>query len=332
MAFDPRRPHGGDGGDHGLTMRVWLTGGTGFVGSNIVRTALSHGHDVTTTVHSFPSSDALPYATERVDMVDDGAVRASIARSQPDVVIHCAILNDFGRLYSDRRAGWDAYVNSTRSAAAAARDAGAAFVLVSTDWVFDGTQANADEMTPPNPINLYGVLKLAGEMVALEHGGAVARVSGVNGLHYARREPPRQQDLGFGYFVAAVVDALRGGDTFTVWEADDINMVATPSLASECAELILQIGEERHTGVFHCCGAEAVGRFELARTACRVFELDESRLRTGPPDPTSMPGVPIPYDTSISLPRTAEILRHRPSPLTDLLERFRAERERAGVP
>ncbi|MEP6661402.1 MAG: sugar nucleotide-binding protein [Acidimicrobiales bacterium] len=313
-------------------MRVWLTGGTGFVGSNIVRTALGHGHDVTTTVHSFPSSASVAYATERLDMVDGDAVRASIVRNAPDVVIHCAILNDFGRLYSDRRAGWDAYVNSTRSVATAARDAGAAFVLVSTDWVFDGTQANADESTPPNPINLYGVLKVASEMVALEHGGAVARVSGVNGLHYARNDPPRQQDLGFGYFVAAVVDALRRGDTFTVWEADDINMVATPSLASECAELILQIGEERHTGVFHCCGAEAVGRFELARRACRVFGLDESRLRTGPPDAASMPGVPIPYDTSISLPRTAEMLRHRPSPLTELLERFRAERELAEVP
>ena len=106
MAFDPRGAHGGDRGDHGLTMRVWLTGGTGFVGSNIVRTALSHGHDVTTTVHSFTPSETLPYATERVDMVDDDAVRASIARSQPDLVVHCAILNDFGRLYSDRRAGW----------------------------------------------------------------------------------------------------------------------------------------------------------------------------------------------------------------------------------
>ena len=205
-------------------------------------------------------------------------------------------------------------------------------MLVSTDWVFDGTQPNADEMTPPNPINLYGVLKLAGEMVALEHGGAVAaRIGGQRTpLRPQRAAPPAGPRLRL----------LRRGRRRHPSRRRYVHGVGGrrhqhgrhPSLASECAELILQIGEERHTGVFHCCGAEAVGRFELARTACRVFELDESRLRTGPPDPSSMPGVPIPYDTSLSLPRTAELLRHRPSPLTELLERFRTERERAGVP
>ena len=309
--------------------RVWLTGGTGFVGSNIVRSALARGHDVTTTVHSFPPTSSLPYATEQVDMTDERAVRASISRSAPDVVVHCAILNDFARLLTDRRAGWDAYVNSTRSIARAAREAGACFVVVSTDWVFDGTQSGAEEDTPPNPVNVYGVLKMASEIVALEHGGAVARVSGVNGVHYSRREPPRQQDRGYGYFVGAVVEALRRGKTFTVWEANDINMVATPSLASESAELIVRIGEQRHVGVFHCCGGEAIGRLELAHLACRVFELDDSLLRTGPPDAHSMPGVRIPYDTSISTPRTSTLLGHRPTPILELLQRFRIEREQA---
>ena len=49
------------------------------------------------------------------------------------------------------------------------------FCLVSTDWVFDGTQSGATEDTPPNPINLYGFLKAASEIVTLERGGAVAR-------------------------------------------------------------------------------------------------------------------------------------------------------------
>lgn len=306
-------------------MRVWLTGGTGFVGSNIVAVALERGDEVLTTVHRFRPEAGVRYQIEQVDMTDDAAVRSSIDRFAPDLVVHCAILNDLAALYRDRQAAWQAYVTATASAAEAARSVEAAFIVVSTDWVFDGNQGGADEATPPNPINLYGVLKLASEIVAIDRGGAVARISGVNGLHRARPDSPRRQDPGFGYFAASLVDALRRGERFTVWESDSINMIATPSLASDSAEMILRIGERRLTGVFHCCGRDAVTRMELARLTCEVFGLDSSLLRSGPPDPVAMPGVPIPYDTSITAPRTSRLLERQPAPLRGLLERFLRE-------
>ena len=308
-------------------MRVWMTGGGGFVGSNIVRAALDAGHEVTTTGWSFRTPENAAYSVQRVDMTDEAQVRASVAAARPDLVISCAILNDWDRMYGDREAAWAAYVGATRHTSAAAADVDAAYVLVSTDWVFDGTQAGANEETPPNPLNLYGSLKLASEMVALERGGAVARVSGVNGLHLARPETPRAQDRGFGYFVASIVDALASGNTFTVWEADDINMRATPSLALECGEIMLAIGERRADGVFHCCGADAVTRRELAELTCEAFDLDPSLLRFGPPDPESMLAAPIPYDTSLTTPRTDRILGRSATPVRTLLERFKTQLE-----
>lgn len=306
---------------------LWMTGGTGFVGSNILMAALDRGHDVVTTVHRFQAPDDAAYRTERVDMVDAAAVRAAIERHRPDAVVHCAILNDLAGLYRDRRAGWDHYVEATRATARAAADVGAAYVLVSTDWVFDGTQAMATEDTPPNPINLYGMFKFASEMVAVEAGGAVARVSGVNGLHRTRPETPRSQDPGFGYFVASLVDRLREGRPFTVWESDDINMRATPSLASDSAEMILDIVERRLTGIFHCCGADGVERMELAHLTCEVFDLDPDLVLSGPPPADAMPGVPIPHDTTLARPRTTELLGRRPLGVRALLDRFRTEYE-----
>ena len=310
-------------------MRVWLTGGTGFVGSNIVHVAMERGDEVMTTIHRFQPPSAA-YETDRVDMTDQASVSSSIQRFRPDLVVHCAILNDFAKLYRDRPAAWEAYVTATSTAAKAAAAIGASFVVVSTDWVFDGTQSGADESTPPNPVNLYGVLKLASELVALGLGGAVARISGVNGLHRARPSSPRQQDQGFGYFVLSLVDTLRSGRTFTVWEADNINMVATPSLASDSADQILEIGRRRLDGVFHCCGRDAIGRMELAELACDVFELEPTLLRSGPPDPAAMPGAPIPYDTSIVAPRTSLLLQREPVGVRDLLVRFRTEYEAAA--
>ena len=230
-------------------------------------------------------------------------------------------------MYADREAAWASYVHATRFTQRGSVASNATYVLVSTDWVFDGTQVGAHEETPPNPINLYGTLKLASEMVALEGGGAVARVSGVNGLHLARPTTPRAQDRGYGYFAASIVDALTAGNTFTVWEAPEINMRATPSLALECGEIMLGIGEQRADGVFHCSGADAVSRRELAELTCDVFDLDPALLRYGPPDPGSLMAAPIPHDSSLTTPRTDRVLGRSATPVRALLERFRGQYE-----
>ncbi len=41
-------------------------------------------------------------------------------------------------------------------------------MLISTDWVFDGTQGPAAETEPPNPINPYGFLKASSELVVTQ--------------------------------------------------------------------------------------------------------------------------------------------------------------------
>lgn len=305
-------------------MRIWMTGGTGFVGSNIVHEAVAAGHDVLTTVNSTPPS-TLPCRAEPVDMTDGAAVARSVGAFVPDVIVHCAILNDHDAMVREPRRAWAAYVDATRATAAAAQQADAAYVLVSTDWVFDGTGHRVPEDEPPNPVNQYGMLKMASELVALERGGAVARVSGVNGVHRARRDVPRAQDPGFGYFVASLVDRLRAGRPFTVWESEQINMVATPSLASECGEIIVDIGERGATGIFHCCGADALSRLELAHLACEVFDLDPSLIETGPPDVEMLAWQRFPYDTSLSTPRTDDVLARTATPARTLLTTFRTQ-------
>ncbi len=215
-------------------------------------------------------------------------------------------------------AAWDGYVGATRNVVEAAGDA--QVVLISTDWVFDGTQAGATEDEPPNPINPYGFLKAASELVVTERArrGAVARISGVQGA----ARGPRSQDHGFGYFVAALVGALRAGEPFTVWEADTINMRATPTLASDVGELVWRMLERERTGIHHCCGGESVTRAELARATVRAFDFDPSLLRFGPPPP---PATPVPYDTSIDGTRTADALGVELPGVEDQLARLREQ-------
>jgi len=310
-------------------MRVLVTGGAGFVGSNVVAVASARGDEVTALVRSLPPAPDPACRYVRVDLLDAAATLAAVEEAEPEAIVHTAILNDLAAVYADRRAGWESYVGVTRTLAEAANGGGAALVTVSTDWVFDGTQSGADEATPPNPVNYYGVLKVASELVTLERAcrPIVARIAGVMGVHRAGRETPRAQDAGFGYFVSAVVDALSAGLPFAVWESESINGVATPSLASLSAGWMLELAQTGLRGIFHCCGGEATTRLGLARQAARVFDLDESLLRSCPPDVGELPPVPVPYDTSLDARATAAALGHEAPSLSELLHALRAERE-----
>jgi dTDP-4-dehydrorhamnose reductase len=317
-------------------LKVYVTGGSGFVGAHVLRVFASRGAELLAPRHA------------EVDVTDARGVRDSVAGFGPDAIVHCAILNDLPAMYADRRTGWEAYVGATRNLVDAANEAGARMLLVSTDWVFDGTQAGATEETPPNPINLYGFLKAASELVVAERAdrGSVARIAAVQGSVPDRAAPssaaggglPREQDAGFGYFVAALVQRLRNGERFGVWESERINMVATPTLASEAAELMWRILERELDDIFHCCGGESVDRRTLALRAAEIFELDAGLLDLGvepPPEALSVPAaassaspgsatagsvpIAIPHDTSLDASRTAAALEVELPGVTEML-------------
>jgi dTDP-4-dehydrorhamnose reductase len=304
-----------------VRLRVWVSGARGFVGSNVVRVfAGRHGAQV-----RGPSRAA-------VDVTDARAVRRDIEAFAPDAIVHCAILNDPVALLHDRRAAWEGYVGATRNVVDAANACGAHVVLVSTDWVFDGTQGGATEDEPPNPINPYGFLKAASELVVLERAarGAVARIAGVAGVHRERPELPRRQDAGLGYLCVSVVRALRAGERFTVWDSPDINCVATPTLAGDAAELMWRVVEGRHSGVLHCVGGESVHRVALARRTADAFGLDRELVDVGPPDPAAVGSMRVPYDTSLDATATAARLGVTLPDLDTMLARLRDELEVAA--
>ena len=306
-------------------MRVFVTGAGGFVGSNLVHVfAERHDAEVVAPSHQI------------VDLTDRPLLRRCVAATRPDAIVHAAIWNDPTMLASDRRRAWKEYVGATRSVVDAANDVGARVVLVSTDWVFDGTQGPASESEPPNPINPYGFLKAASELVVTQRAGrgTVARIAGVQGVHRARPQTPRAQDAGFGYLVASLVDAMRAGERFTVWDGEGLNRVATPTLATDAAELVWRALERDVDGVLHCCGGEHTDRVTLARRAVTAFGLDPELLDVAPPPPEAIAGGAIPRDTRLDATITAERLGTTLPDLDTTLARLRHDLEHltAGSP
>ncbi len=298
-------------------MRVLVTGGGGFVGSNLVHVLRAAGDDVLAPSHA------------ELELTDAVATQAYVREHAPDAIVHAAIWNAFAGLLSDRQRAWASFVDATHIVTGAANAVRARMVLISTDWVFDGTQGPAAEDDPPNPTTPYGVLKLLSERVVHDRAdrGTVARIAGVQGAHRARASTVREQDAGFGYLVASVIDALRAGRPFTVWEGPEVNWRASPVAATDAAALIRRAIECDAGGVLHCCGAEGIDRVTLARRAAAAFDLDPELVRTGPAPAEAIPPGGAPFDTTLATDATAAALGVPLPGVEDLLATLRTELE-----
>ena len=244
--------------------KVAITGSTGFVGGNIAQALSAMGFKVIGLARK-ASVESIPWPLSIVDFQSEESIAKALIGCS--AVIHCAIHNDFNKLVNDREFAYDSFVGMTQRVTRAANKVGAQTIYISSDWITDGTSHFTKESDPGNPINFYGALKALGEQVVRDlapETGAVCRIGGVMGFHRTKKEMPRGQDVGFGYFVASIVESLRNGKEFIVWGGDRVNKVATPSLASEIGAEISRIIDKKVGGTFHLVGDDAVSRMELA--------------------------------------------------------------------
>ncbi len=304
--------------------KIAVTGSTGFVGGNIAAILHKYGHEVVGLVRREPES-ALPWSHALADFQSAESIAEAAAGC--DAIVHCAIANDFTKLMQDRPFAYDSYVGMTQRVTQAANQIDAQTVYISTDWVMDGTTHLTPETDPGNPVNFYGVLKALGEQVIRDlapETGAICRIAGVMGRHQTA-ESPRSQDVGFGYFVLSLVEALRAGNTFTVWGGERVNKFTTPSLAAEIGAQIERVILRKQSGTFHLVGDESTGRMELAQLVCDVFELDASLLRESDPPVEELFPAAVPVDTSLGNAATKQRLGIAPQSLRQILEAFKEE-------
>jgi len=139
-------------------VRILVTGANGILG-RALRERLTGGD----TLYLWGRQEA--------DITDEAATRAAARGLDFDTVIHAAAYTNVDGAESEPAQAMAVNRDGTRHVAALARERGAVFVYVSSDYVFDGTKGTAYvEEDPPHPLSAYGASKLAGEEAALESG------------------------------------------------------------------------------------------------------------------------------------------------------------------
>jgi dTDP-4-dehydrorhamnose reductase len=218
-------------------MRLLVTGGAGYLGSEVARQAVAAGHDVLATQleHAPPHGGAV-----RLDLRDADAVQRALLEHGPDVVVHTAYRQADAFLDGD-------VVHASRNVALAAHRTAARLIHLSTDLVFDGEQgAPYREGDEPRPVSAYGRAKLEAEKLVAElHPEAlVVRTS----LLYGKAELGPQERLAGTFDAMFYIDEIR-----------------CPTIVGELAAALLELALRDEKGVLHVAAPDAVSRLELAR-------------------------------------------------------------------
>lgn len=131
-------------------MRIVVTGREG----QLVRSLLERGQ----------GRDIVALGRPELDLETPGSARATILAAKPDLVINAAAYTNVDAAEDETERATRINGDGAAEVAAAAREAGAPVIQISTDYVFDGSAAEPySEDAPTNPLGAYGRSKLAGE-------------------------------------------------------------------------------------------------------------------------------------------------------------------------
>ena len=231
-------------------VKVLITGAGGMLGRDVRRLAEWGRHEVM----------ALDRAA--LDVTDAAAVEGALAEWRPEVVVDCAAWTDVDGAESDEAGALALNGDGAHNVAAGAAAVGAAVVLPSTDYVFDGRGIEGGdgeprpyvESDPTGPLSAYGRTKLAGERAALAANPRcfVVRTSWLFGT-------------GGDNFVETML--RLGAERDEVRVVDD--QVGSPTFTGHLADGLLRLAATESYGVHHMTGGGDCSWFDFTRA---IFE------------------------------------------------------------
>lgn len=226
-------------------MRIIIFGGTGLLGTDIAK-VLKENNDVI----ALGSSD--------VDISRLDAVVHSINIHKPDVVINCAAISDVDKCEENKDLAYRVNAIGPKNIAIACNKIKSRFVHISTDYVFDGSKnAPYIEFDKPDPLNVYGLTKLAGEefIRTISSNYLIIRTAWLFGE-------------GRNHFVDYVIKSLHLGNEIIAVK----DMTSSPTFSYDVAEMLKELLQTDEVGIFHICNKGYCSRVELVEEIERILK------------------------------------------------------------
>ncbi|PIF60658.1 dTDP-4-dehydrorhamnose reductase [Flavobacterium sp. 11] len=217
---------------------------------------------------------------QELDLCNLEKLETELTKINPQIIINCAAHTAVDKAESEFELS---DVLNHKSVAVLAKWSNVndcQLIHVSTDYVFDGTAATAlTETAQPNPINVYGVTKLAGEKACIKYNpdSIIIRTSWV----YS----------SFGTnFVKTMSKLMQERDSLNVVN----DQIGSPTYAADLAQAIMTILTHAHwqAGIYHFSNEGAISWYEFALAIQEIggFDVEISGISTSAyPTPAKRP-------------------------------------------
>lgn len=239
-------------------MKILLTGGSGQVGRELLRTLA-------------PVGELIAPGRAACDLSDAAALRAMVRAARPDVIVNAAAYTAVDLAESNRAAAFAVNAEALAVLGEEAQRQGALVLHFSSDYVFNGEQERPyTERDRPDPLNVYGASKYQGELAlaAACSRHVILRTSWVLGAHgrnFARTVLRlARENASFG-----VVADQHGTPTSAAW------------LAETAAHLLRRTGLDI-CGTYHLTAAGSTTWYDYARFVLAQAVAAGERLKAGP--------------------------------------------------
>ena len=279
-------------------MKAVVTGARGLVGRRLVRVLAARGHDV------------VAWSRADVELSNRAWVEGGLAKAHADVVFNPASMTEVDRCEADKPRAYRDNVLAAANLAIAASAQGAHLVHVSTDYVFDGNAGPYREDDVPNPRGVYAKTKRMGEVLIeeLAESFCICRTAVVYGWPQAAR-------ANFGAWLYGALSQGKEAKLFS-------DQFVSPTLADNLADMLVEIGERKLTGIWNVCGADVVSRVEFGHAFCDAFGFDPKLVV-----PTKLADLnlasPRPLHSGLVVDKIRNSLKNKPLSTRDAIESFK---------
>lgn len=232
--------------------RVLVTGAAGMLGSAIVPYFNARCKGVIATDLKWGN----------LDVRNKKEVKNLFSNYKPDLVLHLAAITDLEECETNTLNAYDTNAEGTYIVAGAVHKYDAKMVYISTAGVFDGKKDSYTEEDHPNPINVYGKTKFAGE----------AYMTWFTDYHYMVRAGWM---TGGGIrdhkFVSYIRDQIKAGAK-VIHAVND--KFGTPTYTKDFAANLWAVLETKQYGTYHMVNQGNASRYDVAKEIARVLKFD----------------------------------------------------------
>jgi dTDP-4-dehydrorhamnose reductase len=253
-------------------MKVAVLGANGQLGSDACAAFARNGDEVIGLTHA------------HLELSSAESVDAALTSANPEMIVNTAAMHHVDKCQNDPAHALQANAIGARNVADWARRAGIPVMYVSTDYVFDGKKgAPYVETDAPNPLNAYGISKLAGEhfTASLAEKHFIIRVSAIYG-----HQPCRGK--GGLNFVELMLKLAQERDELRVVDEEFV----TPTPTAQIAAQILALAHSNCYGLYHATAEGECSWYEFAR---EIFNCTGTKVRLNKASSSEFPAkVPRP--------------------------------------